>query len=70
MTLRQGDVFVIASDRASGTPRTARPPARPSEAYEVWTGDNWSPTKTDAIGFGTVAAADEYLRANLTKLLA
>jgi hypothetical protein len=33
-----------------------------NDAYEVWTGDRWSTTKTDAIRFASLDAADEYVR--------
>jgi hypothetical protein len=72
LTRQQGDVFVITSDRAAGAPLTARAPARfrLTDAYEVWTGTSWSPAKDDAMSFRSIDAADEYVRANLSKIMA
>jgi hypothetical protein len=70
LTRQQGEVFVITSDRASGSPLTTRAPTRfrLADAYEVWTGACWSPTKADAVSFASLDAADEYVRANFAKI--
>ena len=68
LTRQQEDLFVITSDRAAGASPTARAPTRLTEAYEVWTGTGWSPTRSDALGFASLEAADEYVRANFGKV--
>ena len=65
----QDDAFVITSDRSLDAARTARAPARLPEAYQVWTGSCWSSTKTEALGFASLDAADDYVRTNLTRML-
>ena len=64
LTRQQGDTFVITSDRAFGASPTTRAPTRLTEVYEVWTGTGWSTTREEAIGFKSLDAADEYVRAN------
>jgi hypothetical protein len=68
MTRRQGDVFVIASDRTADGASTKRAPARLSEIYQVWTGAGWSADMAEAISFDSMDTADEYVRANYTKV--
>jgi hypothetical protein len=69
MTRRQGTEFVISSDRgANDAPTSKAPKGRPSENYEVWNGDNWSTISTDAKTFDTLDAADDYVRANFSKV--
>ena len=65
----QDQTFVITSDRQEGDAKTARAPARQPEAYQVWTGFRWSSTKSEALGFVSLDAADEYVRANLPRML-
>jgi hypothetical protein len=68
LTRKQGDVFVITSDRPSGASRTNRAPHRLAETYEVWTGTGWSPTIADAISFTSLDAADDYVRMNFAQV--
>jgi hypothetical protein len=69
LTLRQGEEFVITSDRSTSDAPVKRPPkGGPSASYLVWTGDAWSLAKTDAMTFGTLDAADEYVRVNYRRL--
>ena len=70
LTRLQGEVFVITSDRSTDAAPTARPPARMTDVYQVWTGACWSTSKTDAIGFVSLDEADEYVRANFAKVTA
>ena len=44
------------------------PKSRPSEKYEVWTGENWSAELLNAKPFTTLDAADDYVRANFAKV--
>ena len=65
MTRKLGTEFVIGSDRSASDAPSNRPPkGRPSESYEVWTGKNWSAVMTEAQTFGTLDAADDYVRVN------
>ena len=63
VTRQRGTSFVIASDRGTGEARTRKPPkGKPSEIYEVWTGDAWSAEMTEAKSFDTLDDADDYIR--------
>ena len=69
LTLQQGEKYVISSDRNMTDAPVNRPPkGRPSGNYQVWTGDQWSLVKTDAMTFSTLDEADEYVRANYRRL--
>jgi hypothetical protein len=70
LTRAQEGAFVITSDRTIATSPTARAPARLSDTYQVWTGTCWSIEKADALGFGSLDAADEYVRANFARIFA
>ena len=68
---QQGTDYVIASDRNTGDARTNRPPkGKPSEQYEVWTGSAWSAEMTEAKKFESSDDADEYVRANFSRVTA
>jgi hypothetical protein len=69
LTVQQGTRFVISSDRSMTDAPINRPPkGKPSGDYQVWTGDTWSLVKTDAMTFGTLDQADEYVKANYRRL--
>jgi hypothetical protein len=71
MTCKQGAEYVIGSDRSTADAPTSRPPkGRPSGSLEVWTGEAWSAVMTEAMTFDTLANADEYVRANFSKVTA
>jgi hypothetical protein len=70
LTRQQGDVYVISSDRLSTELSTRKAAARLSENYAVWTGTAWSDHHNEAIGFASLADADEYVRANFAKITA
>jgi hypothetical protein len=70
LTRQQDDVFVITSDRTIDSSPTTRAPARLTNVYEVWTGSGWSSSRADAINFGSLEEADEYVRANFAKVTA
>ena len=70
LTRQQGEVFVITSDRQTGASPTARAPIRVGEEYQVWNGANWSVVKEEAACFASLEAADEYVRANFSKVTA
>ena len=60
---------MITSDRSmTDAPVKRAPKGRPSGNYQVWTGDTWSLVKTDAMTFGTLDEADEYVKANYRRL--
>jgi hypothetical protein len=69
LTLLQGQVYVISSDRSMTDAPIKKPlKSRPSGNYQVWAGDTWSLVKTDAMTFGSLDEADEYVRANYSRL--
>jgi len=69
MARREGDTFVITSDRTSHAETTKRAP-RVSLVCQVWTGAHWSRNTNTAMRFGSCDAADEYLRANFARVIA
>jgi hypothetical protein len=69
LTRKQGTGFVIGSDRSATDAPTTRPPkGRPSDIIAVWTGETWSAVMTEAMMFDTLDDADEYVRANSSKV--
>src|SRR5258708_1223725 len=69
LTRKQWPHYVISSDRSHTDAPTSRPPkGRPSANFAVWTGDSWSEVMTDAMTFETLDSADEYVRANFSKV--
>jgi hypothetical protein len=69
LTRKQGTGFVIGSDRCMSDAPTNRPPKiRPADSLAVWTGEVWSIVTTEALSFDTLDAADEYVRANFSKV--
>jgi len=69
LTLQQDGQFVISSDRVMTDSPVNRPPkGKPSDNYQVWTGDAWSAEHADAMTFRTMDAADEYVKANYQRL--
>jgi hypothetical protein len=69
LTRKQGTGYVIGSDRCATDAPTGRPPKAPlSESIAVWTGESWSAVMTEAMIFDTLDDADEYVRANYSKV--
>ena len=69
LTRKQGTGYVIGSDRFSTDAPTTRPPKGPlSESIVVWTGETWSAVMSEAMNFETLDDADEYVRANFSKV--
>lgn len=64
---RQGAVFVIASDRLSHAEPTKKAP-RFSEVCQVWTGIQWSTSMDQAMSFSSIDEAEEYIRANSSRV--
>ena len=68
---KSGEEFIITSDRVAGElssnniPKKQRP-----EVFQVWSGNGWSATITDATLFTTIDVADEYIRANYARVMA
>ena len=61
--------FVIGSDRNATDAPTKRPPkVRPTDSFAVWTGEAWSDVTIEALTFGSLEDADEYVRANFSKV--
>lgn len=70
MIRNQGDQFVITSDRVAGDlPSRSAPKRRAVEVYQVWTGDKWSTVPTDAKTFTSEDEADEYVKANSSRIM-
>ena len=68
MTRQVGEKYVIASDRPSHDVPSKRAPNRLTDFHQVWTLSGWSTTLADAIGFDSLDDADEYVRANFSKV--
>ena len=69
LTLQQDGRYVISSDRGITDAPVSRPPkGGPSGDYQVWTGDTWSMTKSDATTFDTLDMADAYVKTNYPRL--
>jgi hypothetical protein len=70
LTRKQGTGYVIVSDRFASDAPTARAPKHPlSEKSAVWTGRTWSAEMSEAMSFDTLDDADEYVRANFSKVV-
>jgi len=69
LTRRQGESFVITSDRIAQEPQTKRAPARLNGVYQVWTGAHWSTNVDEAMNFASLDEADEYVRANYAQMI-
>lgn len=68
---KSGENFIITSDRVAGElPSNRIPKNSPHEVFQVWTGDEWSATITDATLFTAIDVADEYIRANFSRVMA
>ena len=70
MTRKSGESFIITSDRIVGELPVSRAPKKQvSDLYQVWTGDGWSATASDAKTFTAIGAADDYVRANFGQVM-
>ncbi len=69
MARKRGELHIITSDRLSAGDPAKAAPKRVSESDAVWTGSGWSFTVADAMTFPTLDEADEYLRANYTRVM-
>jgi hypothetical protein len=70
LTRASGDEFIISSDRDTSTAQSKHAPRLRAEVVFVWTGTQWSKQVEDALRFDSLEAADEYVRANMAKVLA
>ncbi len=71
MPRKSGEKFIITSDRVAGELPSSRVPKKtPTEVFQVWTGQEWSVTTTDATFFTAIDVADEYIRANYARVMA
>jgi hypothetical protein len=71
MPRKSGEKFIITSDRVAGElPSNRVPKKTPLEVFQVWTGQGWSATITDATFFTDIDVADEYIRANYARVMA
>jgi len=69
LTRKQGERFVVSSDRA-GSGATNHAPRNLKDPYQVWTGFDWSSNVDAAVFFQSLDDADEYVRVNFPKLMA
>jgi hypothetical protein len=67
LTRKQSEQFVISSDHANPQATNKRA-GRMDAAYQVWTGNTWSADNGAALMFESLEIADEYVRANYSKL--
>ena len=71
MPRKSGEKFIITSDRVAGElPSNSVPKKTPLEVFQVWNGQGWSATITDAEFFTAIDVADEYIRANYARVMA
>ena len=71
MARESGEKFIITSDCVAGEPPSNRVPQKDRlDVFQVWTGEGWSATITDATFFTDIAVADEYIRANYARVMA
>ena len=69
LTRKQGTGYVIGSDRfATDAPTTRAPKSPLTTSIAVWTGESWSAEMAEAMMFDTLDNADEYVRANFSKV--
>lgn len=68
LTRKQGGTFVITSDHNPLDALGRRPAGRLDEPYQVWTGAHWSANNDEALMFESMDDADEYVRANYSKV--
>lgn len=71
MPRKSGEHFIITSDRSAGElPNKSAPKKRMADdVLQVWTGSAWSPSHADAALFAGLDAADDYIRANFTRVM-
>lgn len=70
MPRKSGENFIITSDRIAGELPSSRISKKPvSQVSQVWTGNGWSATITDATTFASIDVADEYIRANYARVM-
>ncbi len=70
LTRQEGARYLINSDCSAADAPTRRPPKiRPADSLAVWTGQSWSALNTEAMTFETLDDADEYVKANFSKLV-
>jgi hypothetical protein len=67
LTRKQEERFVVSSDHANPQANNKRA-ARIDEHYQVWTGAAWSANTAEALLFDSLDMADDYVRANYSKL--
>ena len=70
LTRRQGKKFVISSDHYPLGELRRRPARRLDEPYHVWTGATWSSNNEEAMIFESLEDADDYVRANYSRVSA
>lgn len=69
LTRQLGTHFIISSDQDLDQKGTKRAPRFQSDVYRVWTGMDWSTNQSEALSFESLDDADEYVRANYSKVV-
>jgi hypothetical protein len=70
LTRQHGEHYVITSDQLPEDSTAKRAPRRNVEICQVWTGARWSADLQEALTFGTLDDADEYVREHIAKVSA
>jgi hypothetical protein len=70
MAREQGEFYFNTPDRTLGYSPTQPPQKKPHDrVFQVWTGDKWSTTTSDAMTFEAIEEADEYIRENSGQIM-
>jgi hypothetical protein len=69
LTRQQGTQYVISSDLEPDQKGNKRAPRIQDGIYQVWTGAEWSTNLSNALSFDSLDEADEYVRANFSRLV-
>lgn len=70
MARQVGELFIVTSDRDAEGVHAKTVRKRLLDTYQVWTGSQWSTVASEAVTFTTMDEADEYVRANYTRIMA
>jgi hypothetical protein len=71
MARKFGENFIIISDRVAGDlPSKHAPKKQINDVFQVWTGNVWATSSSETVvSFATLEMADDYIRANMDRLL-
>ena len=70
MIRKQGELFVITSDRVTGDlPSKSAPKRNKDDTFRVWAGDKWSTNASNAQAFKTMEEADQFVKSNSARVM-